>query len=139
MRVPLITWGPGVRSREHIEDVGLVDIGPTMLHFFRQPVPDSYMGQSLLPLIDGSVSALRRPLFAEGRLARAYCGRDGLKIIEDGYLKTVRAHDLRADPEELFNLFDTQRERVDPAVATPRDFFSRHALRAPGYTIPYRR
>jgi arylsulfatase A-like enzyme len=139
VRVPLIIWGPGVRSGRHAEDAGLVDIGPTIVHLFRLPIPTSYMGQSLLPLIDGEVSTLQRPLFAEGRLARAYYRRDGLKIIEDGYRKTVQAYDLGADPQGLSNLFDTERERAEPAVAALRAFFEQHAFSEPGYTLPYKR
>jgi arylsulfatase A-like enzyme len=121
--------------------VGHVDLGPTILELFRQPVPPEQMGQSLLPLVlgQGDVEPLVRPILAEGRLRRALFRPDGLKVIDDTRLATVEAYDLRRDPGETRNLFDTERERVEPAVAELRAFFARHALRRPGYHPPFKR
>jgi arylsulfatase A-like enzyme len=143
VRVPIVIWGPGIAARRYREPVGHVDLGPTILELFRQPVPPEHMGQSLLPLVLGQGGAeperLLRPLIAEGRLRRALFRPDGLKVIDDTRLATVEVYDLGSDPGETRNLFDSERERVEPAVAELRAFFARHALRRPGYHPPFKR
>jgi arylsulfatase A-like enzyme len=139
IRVPLVVWGPGIAARRPDEPVGHVDLGPTILELFHQPVPPENMGQSLLPLVFGEEEHLDRPLMAEGRLRRALFRRDGIKVIDDPRLGTVEVYDLRTDPRETRNLFDAEQERVAPAVAELRAFFARYALRRPGYRHPYKR
>ncbi len=140
LRVPLIIWGPGIAARTFDEPVSLVDLGPTILQLFGLEVPPGHMGQSLLPLIEGGVAGLERPVFAEGRLRRALYSRDGLKLIEDTRRKLVEAYDLERDPDELHNRFDPHAERVASRLAFMRAFFERHTRRdPPGYRPPYKR
>jgi hypothetical protein len=139
VRVPLIVWGAGVPAAEHDEAAGLIDIGATVLELFGLPAPPWQMGQSLWPLILDEGPAPTRPLFAEGRLRRAYFAPDGLKVIDDRWRKTVEAYDLNADPGELRNLYDTEPERVAPHLATLRAFFERYERRVAGYRPPYKR
>jgi arylsulfatase A-like enzyme len=137
LRVPLLVGGAGVRGRRIEERVGLIDIGPTILDIFGVPTPPGFMGQSLVPLLRGEGRALDRPILAEGRLRRAlYAG--SLKVIEDSRRKIVEAYDLSRDPLELNELFSTDRARVEPALAALRAFFEVHAVRAPGYSPPYK-
>jgi hypothetical protein len=139
VRVPLVVWGPGIVPRRHAEMVGHVDLGPTILELFGQPVPPDQMGQSLVPLLFGQDEPRPRPMLAEGRLRRALFRPDGLKVIDDTRLKTVEVYDLNADPGETRNLFDSDQSRVEPAVAELRAFFDRYAFRRPGYHLQYKR
>ena len=60
-------------------------------------------------------------------------------MIDDTRLKTVEVYDLRADPGETRNLFDSDRARVEPALAELRAFFDHYAFRRPGYHLQYKR
>ncbi len=139
LQVPLIIWGPGIPERKISERVGLIDLGPTILQLYGLPVTPQFMGQSLLPLMEGQVSQLERPLLAEGRLRRALYRRAGLKVIEDTRRKVVEVYDLQSDPEEARNLFSATSEPAQRAVAALRAFFARHTRRQPpGYVPPFK-
>ncbi len=141
VHVPLLAWGPGIPARRIDARVGLVDLGPTVLHLYGLRAPDSFAGASLLPLMRLDGEAPERPVFAEGRLRRAYY-RGRLKIIEDTVHKVVEVYDLEADPGELYNLFDALLDRGDAealrAVAELRAWFEAHTLRRDGYRPPYK-
>jgi predicted AlkP superfamily pyrophosphatase or phosphodiesterase len=59
-RIPLVLAGPGVRRHCTItRDVSLLDVPPTVLHWFGVPAPASYEGRALLdafeaPLFEGA-------------------------------------------------------------------------------------
>ncbi|MFO0759078.1 MAG: sulfatase-like hydrolase/transferase [Byssovorax sp.] len=138
LRVPLLVEGAGVRARRIEQRVGLVDVGPTVLDIFAQPVPSSFFGQSLVPLLTGKTALLDRPLIAEGRLRRALTMPDGLKVIDDPRRALVEVYDLVADPGETRNLWGRDPARAEPALAALRAFFAQNALRRPGYEAPYK-
>lgn len=124
LRVPLLIHGRSIEARRIDERVGLVDVGPTILDLFGVPVPASFMGQSLVPLLHGETGARRprsSPLFAEARLKRAIF-LDDIKVIDDVRRKTVEAYDLSRDDGELHNVFGRD-PRADVALATLREFF----------------
>lgn len=137
IRVPLFIRGPGISPRTIDQHVSTIDLGPTILDLFGVDTPAEFMGQSLVPLLAGRNEPLERPILAEGRLRRVLYWKD-LKIIEDSRRKVVEAYDLQKDPHELRNLFDTERERVLPALAALRGFFEVHRLRLDGYEPPYK-
>ena len=136
--MPFIAWGPSLPPRRIDTRVSLIDVGPTVLHMFRIAAPDSYMGRSLWPLMRGYTSTVPRPIFAEGRLRQAMYTSDGLKVIEDTLRRTTEVYDVESDPGELVNLFDTERTRVEPAVAELRAFFTQRTLIADGYKPPFK-
>ena len=137
LRVPLTLWGPGVRRGRIPARVSLIDIGPTVLHMFRQPARPDLMGRSLLPLVRQLKNTLPRVVAAEGRLRRAlYNGQ--LKVIEDTRRRTVEVYDIEADPGELHNLFAAQPARTHPLVAAERAFFERVRLKRDGYRAPFK-
>jgi arylsulfatase A-like enzyme len=140
IHVPLIVWGPGIGPQRVRERVGHVDIAPTILQLFGQQVPPEQMGQSLLPLIEGQVDRLQRPLVSEVRVARALFGPGDLKVIEDSRRHVVEVYDLERDPKELDNLFDKQPQKAHPLVAELRAFVEAYRLKMPpDYEPPYRR
>jgi hypothetical protein len=137
LRVPLFVWGAGIPARWIDEPVSLVDLGPTVLDLFKVPTPDFMVGESLLPLLINGEARLTRPLFAEGRLRRAIFIGD-LKVIVDERRKTVEAYDLAKDPDELVNIFDSESERVQTALATLNLYFENRMERRDGYTPIYK-
>jgi arylsulfatase A-like enzyme len=139
LRVPLIMAGPGIAPQRRDERVSLIDLGPTVLHLFGVRPPELSMGSSLLPSLTGEPHALRRPLFAEGRLKRVYYAAGNLKVIEDDICKCIEVYDLDADPGELHPLPNIDSTRAARAIAEMRAFFAKRQLSRPGYRPPFRR
>src|SRR5580698_6814760 len=53
IRVPLIIDGPGFHGTQQISElVGLIDVAPTLLEAAGTPVPSTWKGRSLLPLLN---------------------------------------------------------------------------------------
>jgi arylsulfatase A-like enzyme len=53
IRVPLIIDGPGFNGMRQINEiVGLIDVAPTLLEAAGVPVPPSWKGHSLMPLLN---------------------------------------------------------------------------------------
>ncbi len=138
LRVPLIIWGPSIMRRTIDTHVSLIDIGPTVLHTFRLPVPETYMGRSLWPVLRGQTATLPRPIFVEGRLRQAMYTPDGLKVIEDTVRRITEVYDLEADPGELRNIFELEPERAHGAVSEMRAFFQQKTLIKDGYKPPFK-
>jgi arylsulfatase A-like enzyme len=140
LRVPLLVDLPGVEARTVSTPVTLLDIGPTILDIFDLPVPPTFMGESLVPLIVGESRELSRPIAAEsGRRMQALYLKDGKKVILDVPRHSVEVYDLNLDPGELRNLADTGRADVHAAIETTRLFFDVQRLKLPGWSPPYRR
>jgi len=140
LRVPLLVDLPGVEARTVSTPVTLLDIGPTILDIFGLPVPPTFMGESLVPLLVGESRVLSRPIAAEsGRRMQALYLKDGKKVILDVPRHSVEVYDLNRDPGELQNLADTGRADVHAAIETTRLFFDVQRLKLPGWSPPYRR
>jgi arylsulfatase A-like enzyme len=138
LRVPLLFRVPGVRPHVVDELVSLIDLGPTMLDLYGQPIPGSFMGQSLVGLLRGDGQRLARPIAAESsRHKRALLLPSGGKVIEDRRLGTVELFDLSKDPGERQNLYDDASAADCPQLALLREFFDANELTRPGYVLPY--
>lgn len=137
LRVPLIVWGRGVKSRSIEAPVTLVDIGPTVLDVFGVDTPDWMAGESLVPLLVGRDVDLGRPVLAEGRLRRAMVVGD-VKVIVDLRRRTVEAFDIAKDPGELRNLYDEDPARVAPALAALGAYYQGRAFTKDGYQPIYK-
>jgi arylsulfatase A-like enzyme len=138
IHVPLLARSPRFPHLRVDEPVSLIDLGPTILDLFGIETPPSFMGQSLVPFLEGRTAHLTRPLIAEGRLRRSLILPDGLKVIEDLRRKVVEVYDLSRDPGETRNLFDVEPARSDEALAALRAFFAAHTRTEGGYEVPFK-
>jgi arylsulfatase A-like enzyme len=141
LRVPLLVKVPGIPHRVVERDVSLMDIAPTVLSLMGQPTPGSFMGESFVALLrgDGDSDAPRRPFVADsGRLQQAMIFADGRKVIRDRRRGTFELYDLNKDPHELHNLFGSSDVDAEGYLDQLSAFFYVHALRKPGYRVPYR-
>lgn len=132
--IPLLIHAPGLRVRPGVvqENVGIIDVAPTIFDLIGLPVPGDLDGISLAPfcvagdketgLGKESAALLDRPLF----LHRFENGeelwgivRERWKLIaaEEGYL----LFDLRSDPGELNNLADELWERIGEKLLAELD------------------
>jgi arylsulfatase A-like enzyme len=127
LRVPLIINGPGFRGNQQIpEIVGLIDIAPTLLEAAGVPVPPTWKGHSILPLLDGPEARQNWPnqqliQISESMTGRAirtpdwtYCIADvsGAKASAAKTYTEYQIYDQRADPNELVNLAGRKEYRV---------------------------
>jgi hypothetical protein len=105
IRVPLIVAIPG-RPPVVVEDeVGLIDVGPTLLDLVGLEAPAAFRGRSLLPLLDGGTLP-PRTLFAELLPATAWPKHEvaaiegGKKITHKITERRWELFDLAADPKQ---------------------------------------
>lgn len=115
LRVPLIFSGPDPipHNRLVTSQVGLIDIMPTVLDLLGVPVPEGVDGVSLLK----PLPAEPRPMYIETLGSSFLHGWAPLVGVRRDDYKFVLAprcelYDLRADPNELRNLFDTNRTQA---------------------------
>lgn len=127
IRVPLIIDGPGFRGTQQIPElVGLIDVAPTILEAAGVPVPSTWKGRSVLPLIDDPETRQSWPnqqliQISESMTGRAirtkdwtYCVADttGGKEAAAATYNEYQIYDQRADPHELVNLAGRKEYRV---------------------------
>lgn len=117
VRVPLVVRVPGRKNGRTIEQqVGLIDLMPTILDLLDVPHELELQGGSLKPLIEGG-SIPERPMFMEA--SQSLLLDVGVRTNETKYIRyaQARAHelyDLSADPGETNNLC-----RHDPGPCRP--------------------
>lgn len=120
IRVPFIIDGPGFRGARQIRElVGLIDIGPTLLEVAEVPVPSSWKGRSVLPLLLSSDARgqweneqlIQISATMTGRAIRTedwtYCVADLTGTVSlplaDVYHE-YQMYNLRTDPDQQVNL-----------------------------------
>jgi arylsulfatase A-like enzyme len=135
VRVPLVMYVPGLERQAIDTPVSLVDVGPTILDLYGVATPASFMGESLVPLMQGEDISLTRPLVIEGRPKQAMVFSDGMKVIRDLRLGLLEAYDLREDPTELENLYDGWVRRFDDYFGPLAAFFHVHEIQREGYDV----
>jgi arylsulfatase A-like enzyme len=119
IRVPLIIDGPGFHGTQQIPElVGLIDVAPTLLEAAGVPVPTSWKGRSVVPLLNDPDARQHWPnqqlvQISESMTGRAlrtpdwtYCVADvtGKKEAAARTYTEYQIYDQRADPSELVNL-----------------------------------
>lgn len=130
VRVPLLMRLPGVIEPGTVvpELVQWVDLAPTILDVAGVPIPSSYQGESVLPLIRGERAGRGWAVSHYRNSGHGYDPAVLVTMLRTGDHKLVLLHgapatdrpregelyDLNADPGELVNLFD------DPGAADLR-------------------
>ncbi|RED96007.1 sulfatase-like hydrolase/transferase [Marinoscillum furvescens] len=91
--VPMIVYDPKARrsSRRRKIDalVQSIDVAPTMLEMADIPIPDSYQGKSLVPLMTGQSKAVRDYLFTENLWSTQF-GNPRCESVQDLQWKYIR-------------------------------------------------
>jgi arylsulfatase A-like enzyme len=123
LRVPLVIRLPfDAPARRVPTQVRNVDIAPTLLELAGAPIPESFEGASLVPLMSGPEPEEDRPSYAS---LKAHIVRSSkLQIaVNDGSWTLVRnlegdqeerLFDLAVDPREDANLTDLEPDRAEP-------------------------
>jgi len=131
-RIPLVFWGPGVRPGRLHNEVGLVDVLPTVLGLLRIRTPHVHGSSLVRSLTEGVEPPLRTiasqlypTRIAPPTLVAAQ--RDGWKLLAGWDLEPRELYHVAEDPEERRNLVV-----ANPAVreALRADLAAIHALGA---------
>lgn len=108
IHVPLIIYLPGLESKVLKENVGHIDIFPTICEYIGVPIPKHIQGKSLIPLISGKKQEGRR-IYFESLSPYLNIGWAPLYGFIEGGLKYIdqpipEVYDLEKDLSELTNI-----------------------------------
>jgi hypothetical protein len=116
LRVPLLVVVPGQKPAVVDDEVGLIDLGPTLVDLVGAAPLPSFHGRSLLPAIEGKPLP-SRPIFAE-LLPSTATPTHEVTVIEGGKKLTHKIgerrwefFDLTEDPRQQKNLADQPASR----------------------------
>lgn len=107
LHIPLIMRVPGARRGAVVPDqVGIIDVMPTLLDLLQVGHALTLQGISLAPAFSGGPVPSRRMLFAEGDIAGELSAfrTSQLKYIQGRAGERRQAYDLERDPHETENL-----------------------------------
>lgn len=94
--VPMIIYDPQApakaRKTKSTELVQSIDIGPTMLARAGIPIPDTYQGKDLNPLLQGQDQKVRKYLFTEN-LWSTHFGNPRCEAVQDEEWKYIRYYE----------------------------------------------
>ncbi|MDA2933428.1 sulfatase-like hydrolase/transferase [Acidobacteria bacterium AH-259-D05] len=113
VRVPLFIHIPGVLPRRISQQVGLIDIMPTLLQLLQWKIPNQVQGKSFLNLIRSRGRYQEEPAYTESFYSRIHMGWSELQGYRTSDFKFIRApreelYDLKKDPGETKNLRASQ-------------------------------
>jgi len=117
LRIPLIVAVPGRTPVVSDDEVGLIDVGPTLLDLVGLPAQPALHGRSLLPAIEGSALP-PRPIFAELLPSTATPDHEvviidrGKKLLHKVSERRFELFELGADPKQLKNLADDPAQKA---------------------------
>lgn len=130
-RVPLIVYGPAVKPRRSDCDVPLLDLSATVLDLFGVDTPGVFVGRSLVPTLSGGPGVCGRPIMSSTWDVLGLIFPDGYKVIDNRKKHTWEVYDLKADPQELHNVCDTE-----PAACAHRRGLLKRYLKLQGAIRP---
>ena len=126
-------------SRAVDTPVTLLDLGPTILELYGVPTPRAFMGESLVRLLQNEPDKLTRPIAADsGRHIQSLVFSDGIKVIRSTRTHTAELYDLKSDPGEEHDLFDSAKDAED-RLSVLEALFEANAFTKSGYAPPYRK
>jgi arylsulfatase A-like enzyme len=120
VRVPLIISVPGQKPAVIDDEVGLIDLGPTLVDLVgAKPLP-SFHGRSLLPLMQGQ-NLPPRPVFSELLPSTATPSHEvtmvdqGMKLVHKISERRWELFDLKSDPRQQKNVAENPayRQKLD--------------------------
>jgi len=125
IHVPLIIMGPGLQSQVISQQVSLLDLAPTILDILGVAKPEAFLGNSLLPLVNGNrlnerdlgaISESYRPSRAETyhhTNLKMFSVRTGKWKYIYNEVKQDELYSLEDDPKETQNIISAH-----PEIAT---------------------
>jgi arylsulfatase A-like enzyme len=131
LHVPLIIRDPNIvtenenthstkeRSPKIHTTVRLIDVAPTLCNLVGIPAASTFVGQSLLPIIENKHKA-HLPVLSQGNmwgLSGTALRKDGFKLILQPYLPRVRMFNIGTDPGEQENIEDQMPQKRDKMIA----------------------
>lgn len=122
LRIPLIFRAPGHIPAGRVvgEQVGIIDIMPTILSVIGLPPSPEGMGRDLMPAMRGDSSPPPPAVFSEltgGDLHLESYRREEFKIVLDFKQGKLRYFDLLADPAEKKPVADSSDDRLREVLA----------------------
>lgn len=145
IRVPTAVWGPGIVSGETAVPILSMDIYPTMLELAGIQPPGGHPldGVSLAPLLTGKTRSIERrnvfwhfPCYIGGGGPSSAMRQGDWKVIEFFESKTYEVYNLRRDPGESRNLFDSEPEKSRQLIADLRAWQEENGAPRPGEPNP---
>lgn len=145
LQVPWVMYFPTLPSQMKPRVIGdrvmLVDLAPTLLAATGAPIPDSFQGRSLVPLMMGD-SLPDLPAYAEMLPARNYKVNERVFVSQNNqklYHRCERGakevYNLKQDPLEKNNLESSSPEDVKNLEAAMKAFQHQHHIK-PGCSLP---
>jgi arylsulfatase A-like enzyme/Tfp pilus assembly protein PilF len=121
----ILTPSRSLQKRRVAEVVRGVDLMPTVLDLLNVPLTDNVDGQSLVPLMAGTVHDAGLEAYSESMHPRYHFGWSDLRSLTSGRFKYIDAprpelYDLARDPQEKENLYDARRAVADRMAAVLR-------------------
>lgn len=115
VEVPLVLFGSDLAQPRRLDALtSTVDIAPTLLDFFGQPLPDSLEGRSLMPAVRGETLSPRRFVVAEGRTADE-------RMIQTKTTKLIVTRHGESETRQLFDRLHDHREARDLSALDPAE------------------
>lgn len=125
VRVPMLIYAPGIRSRRIETPRSHIDLAPTIMEWLGLPRDPGLPGRSLLPELEGG-AAEERPVIVDLPRDRL---QDRRRALIEGHLKLIALNDdtrfllfdLKEDPGEKNDLVATRRDLRERALGRYRD------------------
>ena len=132
IHVPLLFKLPGelLASRRVNARVRLVDVAPTLLSMLSLPLPPTFQGESLVPLMKGGQKAPDLPAYAETDYPHRAFGWSALRALRIGKYLYVRApktelYDQSQDKDAAHNLAASSPAVAGTLQAQTNDFYDK--------------
>ncbi len=134
MQVPLIIHRPGQQDGRVVDNVtSIIDVMPTILEILAIDPPSEVQGISLVPLMNGVLEPVDRPIYMESLIGRLHCGWGELRGLRTAQEKLIfgpvpRFYRVDKDAGEVYDLAANEPESVQRLTATLEQMIHDHAI-----------